>query len=95
MMASVYILYSPQLNKYYTGSCKTLQERLDLHHSKTYANSYTFKADDWEIFYVVEDLEYSQARQIESHLKKMKSKQYIENLIKYPLIMEKLKEKYK
>ena len=50
MMASVYILYSPQLNKYYTGSCKTLQERLDLHHSKTYANSYTFKADDWNYF---------------------------------------------
>jgi putative endonuclease len=93
-MASVYILYSSQLNKYYTGSCKTLQERLELHNSKTYYNSYTSNAEDWKMFYSVDDLEYSQARQIEAHIKKMKSRQYIENLVKYPEIMEKLKVKY-
>jgi putative endonuclease len=31
---------------------------------------------------------------IESHIKSMKSKMYIENLRKYPAISEKLKEKY-
>ena len=47
------------------------------------------------LFFSYENLEYKQARNIESHIKKMKSKVYIENLVKYPEIIERLKEKYK
>jgi putative endonuclease len=94
-MATLYILYSKKLNKYYTGSCNNLQERIKSHLNKTFENAYTLNSDDWLLFFSCDNLEYKQARNIESHIKKMKSKVYIENLVKYPEIIEGLKEKYK
>ena len=94
-MASVYILFSEKLNKYYVGSCLEISQRLADHKSKKYSDSYTGKADDWVLFYSIIDLKYEQARLIESHIKKMKSKSYIENLKKYADISRKLIEQYK
>jgi putative endonuclease len=94
-MATLYILYSEKLNKYYTGSCNDLQERITSHLNKTFKNAYTLNSDDWTLFFSCDNLEFKQARNIESHIKKMKSKVYIENLEKYPEIIERLKEKYK
>ncbi|WP_085767772.1 GIY-YIG nuclease family protein [Nonlabens spongiae] len=45
-MASVYIIYSNKLNRFYTGSCLDFEERLRLHNSGYYAKSYTSKTDD-------------------------------------------------
>ena len=94
-MAAVYILFSEKLNRYYVGSCMEISERLFDHKSKKYSDSYTAKADDWELFYYLLDLNYNQARLIESHIKKMKSRTYVENLKKYEDIVRKLKELYK
>lgn len=52
------------------------------------------RANDWEIFFTIEDLKYRQARDIEKHIKNMKSKKYITNLEKYPEIIEKLKIRF-
>ena len=93
-MASVYILYSEQLNRYYIGSCKDLSYRIDQHLSKEFTKSFTTVADDWKLYLSIDELGYQQARSIELHLKKMKSKTYIENLIKYPEIIERLKLKH-
>ncbi|MBI4945403.1 MAG: GIY-YIG nuclease family protein [Bacteroidetes bacterium] len=78
-MASVYILYSKRLNRFYTGSCHEIKLRIDQHLEKLYKNSFTAKTDDWELFFSIENIEYRQARHIEKHIKKMKSKQYIFN----------------
>ena len=94
-MATVYILHSIKLNKYYTGSCNDITQRMEQHLSKSYGSAYTKNTEDWEIYLMIENLEYEQARQIETHIKKMKSKIYIENLLKYPEIIERLKLKYK
>ncbi len=94
-MASVYILYSKTLEKYYIGSCLNLDERLAEHRNKIYSDSFTSIVCDWELFYCLDDLEYKQARNIELHIKKMKSCTYIENLKVYAEISLKLKEKYK
>jgi putative endonuclease len=94
-MATLYILFSEKLNKYYIGSCKHLKERLEYHNNKSFSNAFTINSDDWILYFSCIDLDYKQARNIESHIKKMKSKVYIENLIKYPEIIERLKEKYK
>ena len=94
-MAAVYILFSEKLNKYYVGSCLEISQRLADHKLKKYSDSYTRKADDWILFFSIIDLEYEQARLIESHIKKMKSKTYIENLKKYEDISRKLIEQYK
>jgi putative endonuclease len=94
-MASVYILYSKKLGNFYTGSCKDLSYRIEQHLNKEFTGSFTAKTQDWELYLSIDGLEYQQALSIETHLKKMKSKNYIQNLSKYPEIMERLKNKYK
>ena len=94
-MAAVYILFSEKLNKYYVGSCMNISERLLEHTSKKYSDSYTIKANDWELFYSLLDLNYNQARLIEKHIKRMKSRKYIENFKKYEILSSKLIFLYK
>ena len=91
-MASVYILYSNRLDRFYTGSCKDFQFRLDQHLNKVYPGSFTSNSDDWCLFLLIDDLSYPQARSIECHIKKMKSRVYIQNLSRYPAMIARLKE---
>jgi putative endonuclease len=92
---NVYILFSASLQSFYTGYCKTsVEERLEKHNSGFYKSSYTAQADDWELQLVIECDSTKQALQIEKHIKKMKSKIYIKNLLRYPEMIEKLKQKY-
>jgi len=93
-MATVYILHSDLINKYYTGSCIDLKSRLEQHYNNTFKTSFTIRASDWKVFFLIENLNYQQARKIEKHIKKMKNKTYIENLKKYPEISIKLIQKY-
>ena len=93
-MASVYILYSPSLDQYYTGSCKELFDRIEQHLSKKIPGAFTAKAKDWILYFSINELKYEQARQIEKHIKRMKSKTYIQNLKKYADLSEKLVIKY-
>jgi len=93
-MASVYILFSNKLNNFYIGSCKDLSYRIDQHLNKEFAGSFTARAEDWILYLSIDELQYQQARAIEEQLKRMKSKAYIQNLLKYPEIIERLKIKY-
>ena len=93
-MAAVYILYSEKLQRFYTGSCKDFQFRFQDHLDKVYPASFTSNSDNWQLFLLIENLEYAQARSIETHIKKMKSRVYIENLARYPEMIAKLKERY-
>jgi putative endonuclease len=61
---------------------------------KKYGKSFTSKVNDWTLFWHFDDLSYKQARAIETHIKSMKSKIYIQNLKKYPEIILKLTEKH-
>jgi putative endonuclease len=83
-MAAAYILYSKKANRYYTGSCNDLQLRLSQHRNKTFSIAYTLIADDWELFFHIDNLDGTVARKIEAKIKSMKSRKYIENLKKYP-----------
>ena len=93
-MASVYVIFSKKLNRFYTGSCEDITYRIKQHFNKHFSHGFTAKADDWELFFFVDNLHYTQARSIEQHIKKMKSKAYIQNLKKYPEIIQKLIVKY-
>lgn len=93
-MAFVYILYSKSANQYYTGSCKDLGKRVDQHFTKEIAGAFTSKAVDWIIYLSIDDLMYKQARDIENHIKRMKSRKYIENLKEYPELVQKIKMQY-
>ena len=94
-MACLYILYSKKLERYYTGSCNEFDKRLLQHVSGDDNSSFTAKADDWEVFLMLDGLSYRQSRDIEAHVKKMKSSKYIRNLAKYPELLKKLVERYK
>jgi len=89
-MASVYILHSEKLDRFYVGSCKDLSYRFEQHLNKEFTESFTTAAEDWVLYLSIDELEYQQARSIESHLKKMKSIAYIQNLRKYPEIIGRL-----
>ncbi len=93
-MASVYILFSPSLNKFYTGSCVNIEQRLQEHINKTYSNSFTSITSDWELYFSIDNIDGNIARKIETHIKAMKSKKYIENLKMYSEIIEKLISKF-
>ena len=92
-MYIVYILRSNKLNRFYIGFTSDSDIRLEFHKNAE-SNKFTANADDWELFTKIPCESKPQALRIESHIKKMKSKTYIENLIKYPDIILKLKDKY-
>lgn len=89
----VYILYSDLLDRYYIGETVDINKRLDEHNTGFYKKSYTSKANDWELFVKIECKDVFQAKKIEKHIKKMKSKIYIKNLNLYPEIISRLKNK--
>ena len=93
-MPSVYILYSNSIDHYYIGSCDNLVIRLEQHLSGKFDRAFTHRAKDWKIYFEISDLDYQQARKIEEHIKRMKSRLYIKNLILYPEMTSKLKKKY-
>ena len=96
IMSSCYILFSKKLEKYYVGATKVHVEERLLQHKEAYygRHKFTAKADDWELYLEIECSTISQALRIESHIKCMKSTQYIQNLRKYPEMIEKLLHRF-
>jgi len=91
----VYIIYSLNLNSYYIGYCKDmLDDRIHKHQLGFYDSSYTKKASDWVLVWHLKCHNTKQALAIEKHIKRMKSKIYIQNLLKYKELGEKLLKKY-
>ena len=75
-MATLYILFSEKLNKYYVGACTNLERRLHEHsigHSK-----FTSTGIPWILVYqeTFEDLQDAKGGKLQ--FKKMKSRKYIE-----------------
>jgi len=70
-----------------------MQERL-MRHNEGEADKFTLRFRPWSIFHLIPCTSREQAKKIESHIKRMKSKQYLRNLKKYPQIQEKLFVKY-
>ena len=95
MSVSVYILYSASLDLFYTGfTTGSVLDRLEKHNMYYYNDAFTSRAKDWQIFLTIECKSDKQARLIESHIKRMKSRTYILNLKKYPNIIQQLFSKY-
>ena len=80
--AAFYILYSPSLDKYYSGITTTdLGSRLQKHNNSAYGSHFTSHANDWELRLNIPCEDYSMARKIEMYLKRMKSRKFIEKII--------------
>jgi len=90
----VYILYSESLDQFYIGQTEDLNKRLDQHLNKLFTDGYTTKADDWSLYFYLECTSRRQAVNIERHIKRMKSRKFINDLKNYPELGERLKLKY-
>ena len=96
MEISCYIIYSRRLDRYYIGYTVDFEERLWQHNSGYYGSgAYTSKAGDWEEYLVIPCETIGEAVYIEGYIKRMRSRRYIENLRRYPGIIERLRLKYK
>lgn len=90
-----YILYSQTKDTFYIGyTHDKIEVRLASHNSAKYENSYTSKTNDWKLFFSIECTSQKQALNIEKHIKRMKSRKYIQNLTIYPEISQKLLLQY-
>ena len=94
MLYYCYILYSPSLDKFYIGETENLEERINQHRTGFVDIAYTKQAADWQLYYSITCQSRSQARAIERHIKRMKSKIYIENLKKFPEMGQGLLSRY-
>jgi putative endonuclease len=90
----VYILYSEKADKYYIGQTYDIHRRLIEHNTHTYFDSFTRIASDWKVKMSLSCSSLRQALKIESHIKKNYSRKYIEDLIRFPEIAQKLLDKY-
>ncbi len=93
-MFTVYILYSSSTDSFYVGQTSDLTKRLLDHNQHIYTKAETRKANDWELFFSLQCESRQQALKIETHIKKMKSRKYFQNLARYPEISNKLLVKY-
>ncbi len=82
-MATVYILYSENLDRYYVGSTNSsVEERLAKH--LTNHSGFTGKAKDWIVVHTEVFEEKTDALKRELAIKNKKSRKYIENLLSKP-----------
>ena len=93
-MHYVYVIKSLIDNSFYIGQTSNLNERLRIYNSKEENHGVTKRKIPWDIFYTIEVENSTIAIKIEQHIKKMKSRNYIKNLKKYPEMGQKLIEKY-
>ena len=93
-MSCVYILHSTKLNKFYIGFTTDFETRLNFHLNSDEQRKFTHNGKDWITFLIIECQSKTQALAIEKHIKKMKSKVYIQNLVLYPEMIDNLLEKY-
>ena len=94
-MHQVYILKSVETDQYYIGETANLEERLRIHNDVSLNEGFTKKGIPWVVIFTISCADRRQALAIEKHLKRMKSRKYIENIMRYEEISEKLLEKYK
>ena len=91
-MPHVYILESKKLNRYYIGmTLLDVEIRIKKHKMSCYGNkSFTSKANDWILVLALECDDKNHAFNLEKKIKKMKSSIYIQNLLRYPELCEKI-----
>jgi putative endonuclease len=89
-----YILFSKKLDKFYIGETVDIEQRIYIHNTGGIPGAYTSKTDDWQLHLKIECNSRLMARRIEEHIKRMKSRKYIENLLLYPEMIKKLQQRY-
>ena len=82
-MCNLYILFSETRKKYYVGiTTEATENRLKKHNESIYGkNSFTSTVNDWSVVLDLEVDSIEIARKMESYIKKMKSRKFIEKIV--------------
>lgn len=80
-MHYLYIIYSKKIDRFYIGESENVNDRLFQHNNKLFKDSFTCKANDWELKCAIEFQNIIHARRAEAFVKKMKSRRFNEELI--------------
>jgi putative endonuclease len=86
-MYFLYIVYSKSQDWFYTGETLDLNYRLELHNTHQFKGSYTKIASDWAFVLQHECSSKTGALYLERFIKRMKSRKFIEKIIKDPDIL--------
>ena len=81
-----YILYSPNLNRYYVGSTENLERRI-IQHNEGFS-SFTSKSNDWVIKYSLKFNSRNEALKWEAFIQKKKKKKKAENILNFYLLSQ-------
>ena len=88
MIHHLYIIYSSSVNKYYVGETHNTVGRLIKHNAHSYGNSFTKIASDWNYVLIMECQSKQDAIYLERFIKRMKSRKFIEKVIKNQKILK-------
>ena len=80
MRFHVYIIQSEYDGSYYVGSTNNLEDRIERHNQGR--SKYTKPKRPWQLVYCEEFPSRSKAQKRENEIKKRKSKDFIENLVR-------------
>ncbi len=84
----IYIIYSVKVDKYYIGASVDPWNRLQQHSEHYYKTNYTKIANDWNLVLEKEVASKKDALVLESFIKRMKSRKFIEKIIEKPEILD-------
>ena len=90
----VYIIFSESSDKFYVGETGNVPERIMQHNLGHYKASFSKIACDWKLFWSLECVSRRQALKIEKHIKNMRTRKFYENLVRFPEIAQKLKDRF-
>jgi len=82
------------VKRFYVGETYDIGQRLKYHNSILLNTNSTKNGIPWNQYMLIPCKNRSQARLIEHHIKRMKSKEYIRNLKRFPEMLVKLKERF-
>ncbi|RXG27980.1 GIY-YIG nuclease family protein [Leeuwenhoekiella palythoae] len=83
----LYIIYSKDLDKFYTGETSNIQERIIIHNNHAIKTAYTKAASDWKLMLSFPCKDRTEALFLERFIKRMKSKKFIQKIIDDPYLL--------
>jgi putative endonuclease len=90
-----YILFSRTINRFYIGYTSDIRGRLKNHIDGVFGGkSFTSRAIDWEVYMIIPCGTIEKTMALEKFIKKKKSRQFIQNLKKYPELLQKISREF-
>ncbi len=92
-MHFLYIIYSKQSHRFYIGETQNVEKRVLMHNQHVFKKAYTTSAEDWQLKLSFECESKEEASYLERFIKRMKSRVFIEKIIRDPTVLKEILNK--